>query len=213
MSRPVRPPGDDRTAPQPGAPAVAVEAAAPAAGATPDPRDAPPPPVARRLACFLYEGVLLFGVVMIAGLLWSVATNQRHALAGQTGMQAFLFVVLGVYFVFFWSRHGQTLAMRTWHIRLVRADGSSPGVVRSMARYLLAWLWFVPALLTIHLAGLKGGWPITLTLICGVLAYAALARLHPGRQYWHDAACGTRLVHWKPPVRPPSATSPGTAST
>jgi hypothetical protein len=24
--------------------------------------------------------------------------------------------------------------------------------------------------------------------------YAALSRLHPQRQFWHDALCGTRLV-------------------
>ena len=35
-------------------------------------------------------------------------------------------------------------------------------------------------------------------LFVGVLAYAALARLHPDRQFWHDAACGTRLVDWRP---------------
>ena len=57
------------------------------------------PGVMRRLASFLYEGVLLFGVVMIAGYLYSSLTQQRHALQGQSGLQAFLFVVLAIYFV------------------------------------------------------------------------------------------------------------------
>jgi len=35
-------------------------------------------------------------------------------------------------------------------------------------------------------------------LMIGVLTYAALARLHPDRQFWHDAVCGTRLVTWQP---------------
>jgi hypothetical protein len=77
------------------------------------------PGLRRRLACFLYEGVLLFGVVMIAGLLYGLVTRQQHALVGLHGLQAFLSLVLGVYFVVFWSRSGQTLAMQTWHIRLV----------------------------------------------------------------------------------------------
>ena len=34
-----------------------------------------------------------------------------------------------------------------------------------------------------------------------LLAYAALAWLHPQRQFWHDAACGTRLITWQPPKR------------
>ncbi len=155
------------------------------------------PGVRRRLACFIYEGVLLFGVVMIAGLLWSVLTQQRHALEGQTAMQAFLFVLLGVYFTYFWTRSGQTLAMQTWQIRLVTAEGQPVGVGRAIARYVLAWLWFVPALLTVHLAGLKGSWPTFGAVIIGVLTYALLARLNPHRQFLHDVACGTRLVRWK----------------
>ncbi len=161
----------------------------------------PPPGLWRRLAAFVYEGVLLFGIVMFAGLLYGLVTNQRHALAGAGGLQAFLFVVLGVYFVHFWSRHGQTLAMRTWHIRLVDASGRPPGAWRALARYVASWLWFLPALALLHFEGVQGGFAIGATLVVGVLGYAALARLHPGRQYWHDALCGTRLVTWRPPPR------------
>jgi uncharacterized RDD family membrane protein YckC len=173
------------------------DAAAPAAG----PAVSSAPGLARRLACFLYEGVLLFGIVMIAGLAYSVVTDQRHALQGAPGMRLFLFVVLGLYFVYFWSRRGQTLAMQTWHIRLVTRDGRVPRWPRALARYVLAWLWFVPALALLHLAGLKGGLATSVVVLVGVLAYAAMTRLHPERQYWHDAVCGTRLVDWRPPPR------------
>jgi len=163
---------------------------------------APPPPgptpgLARRLACFVYEGVLLFGVVMIAGYLYSSLTQQRHALQGQLGLQLFLFVVLGIYFVWFWSRGGQTVAMRTWHIRLVTAAGAPVSQRRALLRYLLAWIWFVPALAAAGLAGLKSTGAIFGLLAAGVLAYALLARLHPQRQFWHDVVCGTRLVTWR----------------
>lgn len=163
----------------------------------------PVPGLARRLACFLYEGVLLFGVVMVAGLLYGVLTQQRHALVGATGLQALLFVVLGAYFVFFWSRTGQTLAMLTWHIRLVTRDGQAVRPLRAAARYVLSWLWFVPALAIVHFWGLHGGWAIFGAMAAGVLGYAALTRLHPDRQYWHDAVCGTRLVTWYPAHRKP----------
>ena len=159
------------------------------------------PGVMRRLASFVYEGVLLFGVVMIAGLLYSVATQQRHALQGSAGMQAFLFVVLGVYFTWFWTHGGQTLAMQTWHIRLVTRDGRPVTWLRALCRYLLAWLWFLPALAALSLAGLTGSAPAFAAITVGVLAYAALARLHPDGQYLHDAVCGTRLVACLPPPR------------
>jgi len=165
----------------------------------------PTPGLVRRLACFVYEGVLLFGVLMAAGLVYGVATDQRHALAGAFGLRVFLFLVLGAYFVGFWSQYGQTLAMRTWHIRLVHTvHGDSlrpPGWARAAARYLLAWLWFLPALVALHFSGLKGAPTAFALLSVGVLTYALLARVHPQRQFLHDALCGTRLVTWRPPPK------------
>jgi uncharacterized RDD family membrane protein YckC len=161
------------------------------------PRDAPAAGLARRLAAFVYEGVLVFGIVMGAGLVYGIATDQRHALVGAPGLRVALFVVLGTYFVYFWTRRGQTLAMQTWHIRLVGPDGRPPGLGRAISRYLLAWLWFVPALLVLSLSALKGSGTATAAILAGVLAYAALARLHRGRQFLHDVICGTRLVLWR----------------
>ena len=82
----------------------------------------PTPGLARRRACLAYEGVLLFGITMTVGLIYGLATQQRHALAGKLGLQVLIFGVLGLYFVWFWSRTGQTLAMQTWHVRLVTRD-------------------------------------------------------------------------------------------
>ena len=167
----------------------------------------PVPGLSRRLACMLYEGVLLFGVVMVAGLLYGVVTQQRHALVGSTGLKIFLVLVLAAYFVYFWTRSGQTLAMLTWHIKLQTVLGQPVTPVRALCRFGLSWMWFLPALAISHFGGLKGGWPTTGALVVGVLAYAALTRLHPDRQYWHDAICGTRLVNWR---RAPPSKSPKT---
>ena len=147
------------------------------------------------MASFIYEGVLQFGVLMIAGYLFSSLTQQRHALVGRHGLQAFLFIVLGVYFTWFWSRGGQTVAMKAWHIRLVTPDGGPVSQARALARYVLSWLWFIPALVALHVSGLDRSAGATFGLLCtGVIAFAALSRLHPHRQFWHDALCGTRLV-------------------
>jgi len=178
-------------------------------GSVAGPGGLPTPGVARRLACFVYEGVLLFGVLMAAALVYGVATDQRHALVGAFGLRVFLFAVLGAYFIGFWTQQGQTLAMRTWHIRLAVADSDSlrpPGWIRAGARYLLAWLWFLPALLALYFSGLKGAPAAFATLFAGVVTYALLARLHPQRQFLHDTLCGTRLVTWRPPPKRPAVT-------
>ena len=156
------------------------------------------PGLTRRMAAFVYEGVLLFGVVMIAGFLYSVITQQRHALEGRVGMMLFLFTVLGVYFSWFWSRGGQTVAMKAWHIRLVAADGTPVALPRAVARYLLSWLWFLPATAAVYVAGLHGKGEVTAAVIAGVLAYAGLVWLRRDRQFWHDVACGTQLIDCQP---------------
>lgn len=109
-------------------------------------------------------------------------------------MGVVIFLVVGLYFVGFWTRTGQTLAMKTWHLRVVDSQGRPLGVVRGIARYLLSWLWFLPALLSAHLLGLHSGGAIIGCLIAGVLAYLLVARLHPQRQFLHDAICGSRVI-------------------
>jgi uncharacterized RDD family membrane protein YckC len=174
-----------------------VSSPALSAGDTSPAVDLQAPALMRRMAAFVYEGVLLFGVVMIAGYLYSALTQMRHALQGTLGLQAFLFIVLGIYFTWFWSRGGQTVAMKAWHIKLLDAHGRPVSQARAAARYALTWLWFAPALFAAHAAGLKGG-SIFGVMFAGVVAYAALSRLSPQRQFWHDVVCGTRLVDVRP---------------
>ena len=156
------------------------------------------PGFARRLACFVYEGMLVFGVVVLAGYLYGALTQQKHALQGQLGLQAFVFLVLGIYFTWFWAAGRQTLAMKTWHLRLVDRQGVALSQPRAAGRYLLSWLWFLPALAGAGLAGHTDGGRVSLGRAAGVVANILLARLLPGRQYAHDWLAGTRLVDARP---------------
>jgi uncharacterized RDD family membrane protein YckC len=107
-------------------------------------------------------------------------------------LQAFLFIVFAIYFVWFWSR-GQTLAMKTWDIRLVDRQGRRVTQARALLRYLLCWLWFLPPLGLLAPFRLSAG-EIGVLMIGWVLVWALLSRFHPLRQFWHDAWAGTRLV-------------------
>jgi len=166
-----------------------------------DPATLPTPGLRRRLAAMLYEGVVLFGVLMVSGLLFSTLTNQRHALQGRVELQGFLFVMLGLYFAWFWVHSGQTVAMKTWHVRVVRLDGRPLGWPKAIIRYALSWLWFLPALGVAAALKLHSSSDYTLSLLAGVIVYAALTRLLPDRQFLHDRLCQTRLVTWRPAPR------------
>lgn len=149
------------------------------------------------MACWLYEGMLLFAVVFVAGWLFSAVAQMRDAMdAHRPYLQGFVFVVLGIYFSWFWSR-GQTLAQKTWHIRVVGRDGNRVSQRRAFGRYLACWLWFLPPLVAVP-AVLPA--PQRLVLLCGWIAvWALLSRFHPQRQFWHDALAGTRLVDARTP--------------
>lgn len=162
---------------------------------------APTPSLRRRLAAFVYEGVVLFGVVMFAGLVYGLATQQRHALVGLNGLQLFVFAVLGLYFTWFWSHGGQTVAMKTWRIRLLTKCGTQVPAARALLRYVLSWLWFGPALAWSHASGVRSGAQVAAALIVGVLAYAGSSLLNRQQQYWHDLLSGTRLVQCPTPTR------------
>jgi len=158
------------------------------------------PGLRRRMACWLYEGMLLFAVVFVSGWLFSTLGQMRDAMDSRRHLlQAFLFVVFGVYFVWFWTK-GQTLAMKTWNIRIVDTHGRPVTQGRALGRYLLSWIWFLPPLAAIAPFKLSGG--ESAVLIFGWVAiWALLARFHPERQFWHDAWAGTRLITSKPMSR------------
>ncbi|RZI71460.1 MAG: RDD family protein [Pseudomonas sp.] len=160
----------------------------------------PVPGLWRRMACWLYEGMLLFAVVFVAGWLFSTLGQMRDAMDSRRHLlQAFLFVVFGIYFGWFWSR-GQTLAMKTWGLRLVDRRGRPVTQARATLRYLLCWIWFLPPLAVIAPFRLSGG--ESALLVAGwVVVWALLARFHPERQFWHDAWAGTRLVTSRPMSR------------
>jgi uncharacterized RDD family membrane protein YckC len=158
------------------------------------------PGIRRRMACWLYEGILLFGVIFVAGYLFSTLSQTRHALDNRHFLQAFVFVVVGIYFVWFWSK-GQTLAMKTWHIKLVNRQGSPVSQVHALRRYIFSWFWFIPPLALSwamewrmeEMAVVTIGW---------VMGWAVLSRFHPQQQFWHDALAGTYLVSCTPQRNP-----------
>lgn len=173
------------------APPSADRRAVPAPQSTPAALTAPS--LRRRMACWVYEGILLFAVVFIAGWLFSTLGQMRDAMeARRSLLQAFLFVVFGIYFTWFWAK-GQTLAMKTWNIRIVDRAGRPVSQARALLRYACSWLWFLPPMAM--LAPFKPRAAEAAVLILGwVAVWALLSRFHPQRQFWHDALAGTRLV-------------------
>jgi uncharacterized RDD family membrane protein YckC len=147
----------------------------------------------RRFGSMVYESMLLFGVVFISGWLFSTVLQQRHALYLRHFLQDWLFVVIGIYFIWFWTHRGQTLAMKTWKIRLETREGKEVKLPRAIGRYVLSWLWILPGLALAWFVGAKT-WVLILIPTANILLWGLTAYLDPKRQFLHDRLAGTRLV-------------------
>lgn len=149
----------------------------------------------------VYEAVLLFGVVFGVSFALLAATGWTYPLPpGQRAvLQAVLFIAIGAYFVYCWSRSGQTLAMRSWRLKVVERDGGPLTARRAIVRYLLAWHLFAPGLLFVALvqthAALDG-----IVFALGFAAMLALAYTNYRRQLLHDRVLGTQVVVTAPEV-------------
>lgn len=152
------------------------------------------PTIKRRLMAMLYEAFLITAVEALAIFIYLFVTRNQHSPALDAGRNAVFFLVAALYFIHDWSASGHTLAMKTWRIKLIM-----PGHVRvplrpAALRYLLAWGWFLPALLVVHFLQLHGVAQIGGALAVGIAAWALTAFLDKDRQFLHDRIAGTRVI-------------------
>jgi uncharacterized RDD family membrane protein YckC len=96
------------------------------------------PGILRRLASMLYESLLLVAVLFLAGFLFVGLTQGSTLPLVRVVFQIYLLGVVAAYFIWFWLRGGQTLAMKTWHLRLVSADGSPLTLRQAILRFVFA---------------------------------------------------------------------------
>ena len=129
------------------------------------------PGFARLFSSLLYEGLVVFGILLVGFLIPQIVLAAFAQAALAKLLWVHLFLLLLLYFVWFWVNGGQTLAMKTWRLRIVGADGAPLRPLQAILRYMAAWL-------------------STALLGAGVL----WALVDSERQFLHDRIAGTRIV-------------------
>ena len=136
---------------------------------------------ARRLGSLCYEVLLLAAVLFAAGWAFLAVEQLLPAALARPLFQLCLLTICAAYFVYCWTRSGQTLPMKTWRIRLVTRQGGALSVGRATVRYLLALA--------------------SIALACGGFWWALVDR---DGQFLHDRLAGTRLIFVPPTTSSPS---------
>lgn len=83
----------------------------------------------------LYESLLLFAVLFFAGV---IALPFSHA-ENNPVYALYLWCISFLYFGWQWRRSGQTLAMSTWHVRIIQDNGTQEKIswFQAVKRFLL----------------------------------------------------------------------------
>jgi uncharacterized RDD family membrane protein YckC len=134
-------------------------------------KDPTRPGLLRRLAAIFYDSLLLFALALVVTAALLPLTGGEAIRPGQPAYRILLCLVGFVFFAGFWVHGGQTLGMRAWRLRVVRADGGRLRWRDALARFaaaLLSWL------------------------VCG-LGFLWVLVDRDGLA-WHDRLSGTRLV-------------------
>lgn len=153
----------------------------------------------RRLAAGVYDGLLILAVLMLSTAALQAFTGGEAIVRSRVGSaweyayRATLAALVFAYFWVAWTRRGQTLGMKSWHLRVERADGGPMRTLDVVRR-------------------LGCGAPLYLLAITGTLLYmtkqigplgalglyaplvGSYALLATGRGTLHDLLSRTRIV-------------------
>jgi uncharacterized RDD family membrane protein YckC len=161
------------------------------------------PSITRRLACLPYEGLLLLALMLIAsfpiaGLKGLTLSDVPHVF-----FQAYLALVISVYFAWQWQKNGQTLPMKTWRFRVMQANGSALSWSRALLRLVCAAIFFGPAAVGVLLIFFPDRLSPVITMWFFLPMFATLlyARFDPHQQFLHDRLAGTRLEEAPRPLK------------
>ena len=122
-------------------------------------------------ACFIYEMLVVAAILFVSAFvfLWLFG-DASHGLKRHL-FQFYLWVTVGVYFIWCWNKKGQTLAMKTWRLKLLNEQAQLLTPQKAALRYLLATL-------SLLFFGLGFIWAVA----------------DKEHQYWHDRYMKNKLT-------------------
>lgn len=129
------------------------------------------PKLWQRILCLIYDFLLLLAIIFIASFIFVPLFSKMDSEYFKPLYQFYLLIIMGLYFIWFWTHGGQTLAMQTWKLRLVDAKGGSITKKQAITRYLLALLVY--------------------PFFCIGIIWIFFDR---DRQFLHDRIAGTRII-------------------
>lgn len=123
------------------------------------------------MLALIYETLLLLALIFLSSLPFVMIAHEADRAAARPLFQLYLLTVAAAYFVWQWRGGGQTLALKTWRMRLVTRDSAPLSLRHAAVRFVFA----VPGAL----------------LLGGGFLWALVDR---EGLFLHDRLAGTRII-------------------
>lgn len=132
----------------------------------------------KRIASLFYEALTIIAIAFVGvGVFVIVVGDASDDPDKRVALQLFIWLLLGAYYVTSWVKRGQSLAMRSWQIKLVPKEDNQRQLPLSVSvavlRYLLA------------------------TLSLGFFGFGFFVGLLPKQQFLHDQLLQLRIIDLK----------------
>ena len=96
--------------------------------------------LARRMTTMFYDSLLLTAVLFLATFAVISFTDGNAVESNNIFYKLFLLLLSYLYFVWHWMKGGQTLGMRSWHVRVIDDAGQCPDLKQASLRFIAAFL-------------------------------------------------------------------------
>lgn len=117
----------------------------------------------------MYDLLLIIGIIFLASLLLFMVSGRSYE--GPL-YQAFVYLLIGSFYSYFWHVKGQTLGMQVWKIKAISETGEIMTLSECAVRYFFA----------------------TVSLVFMGLGFVWML-FDPEKLSWHDRATGTRVIY------------------
>ena len=94
----------------------------------------------RLAACMVYDGLVVLALSFALALGFILLFGDASHGLKRYALQLFLWLGVGLYFVWCWRKSGQTLAMQTWQLKLSDGQANLLNWPQALIRYALASL-------------------------------------------------------------------------
>jgi uncharacterized RDD family membrane protein YckC len=128
-------------------------------------------PLPRRLLIMFYDGVILFGLLIVASAIALPFGSVEKSAFQDFWFTVWLLLVCFAYLGSCWRYRGMTLGMRAWKIRLVSGDDQMISWPRCILR-------FIVAMISLAVFGLGFIWIL----------------VDKKKRSWHDLVAGTLMI-------------------